>query len=434
MTSFFSNAQLDARYPFFSDSLDDYYYLNYGVSLCNPKDGNYEDALKFLQDVNLKKNSKNVIYLEYLISFQTEGRLTTFEKINNSQLNEKDKDFLKLWLFAVTHNDNDFTEELNKNQKKYYNDLEIKKIDIRKKLQDRHDLIYTNFDIKSICNDIDQVIANQKLSKDDELFFSALKLDFEYYLSADSKTVKTERDRILKEYSMIWKLNKSYFKDNYTKLNFKLKSNNRTHYFDLTNEDEPDNGILEDYLFIMYGNPIQDIAGSDNKKYIDFINTNPFYYGKDEGGFNLSEGKSNVSPKKIKSKESFVFFLNEIENIINRFPGAVGPKYTYIDALIVNKEYVYSKDIEIYQTKFLKRIIDIFILNPRADFDNHFDYFRDFLKEDITDTNSSDYYKLIFKQVKLNNEKEINNYIRDLEKKNSNNVNLKNIANEFHNL
>lgn len=429
------NAQLKVIFPLFSDSITDYYYLNYGISLCNPKDGNYEEATAYLQSSQVSKNAKNLIYLRNLISYQTEGKLSTFEKINSSQISNKEKDFLKLWLFAVTKNDNDYELELNKNQKKYPNDIELTKIEIRKKLQDRQDLIYTSIDFKEISINIDKLLVNKKNSKEDEIYLKALQLDCEYFAYEDSKSMKTERRRILAEYSNLWKQNKTFFMDQYSKINFKLKSDNSAHYFDLTNEDIPDDSIFDDYLLIHYGNPVQTIAGSDNLKYIAFIQTNPFYYGGEwNGGYNLEKTEWNLSPKKVKSYNDFLIYLDKIETTINKYPGAIGPKYIFLDALIENKEIIYDGKIEVYQTKFLKRLIDIFALDQRADFENHFDYFRDFLKEDIPSTKFNDYYKLIFKQVKQNNSLEINDYLIEVKNKFPNNENIKTIINEFHNL
>ncbi len=432
--SIYTNAQLNVRRPFFSDSSNENYFLNYGVSLCNPKDGSLKEAVTFLQNTNLKKRPKDVLYLQYLISFQTEGKIATFEKIDKSQISDKEKDILKLWLFSVTKNDNDFEVYLDKNQEKYPKDIELKKIEIRKHLQDRFDLIYTDTDFASTSKSIDSIIANNKLSKDDELLFGLLKLDCEYEACEDTKSMKLERDRIVNEYSKLWKNYKSYFNDKYAKINLKIKSDNSTHYFRLTNEASPNDEIFEDYLFIIYGNPIQDIVGSDNKKYMDFLQENPFYYGEWNGGLNLSTVDWNLSPKKVKNSNDFDLYLNQIEKMINKYPGALGPKYAYIDALIENKEFIYSQDTNIYLFKYLTNIIDIFALDQRADFENHFTYFRDILKEDIPSTKFNEYYKLIFKKVKNGNEKEINNYIINVERKFPNNANLKIISSEFHNL
>lgn len=428
------NAQLNVRFPFFSDTINDYYYLNYGISLCNPKDGNYEEAIKFLQNPNLKNNAKNLLYFQTLIDFQTKGKISAFEKIDNLQLEEKEKDFLKLWLFAVTKNENDFDIELEKNQKKYPNNIELEKIRIRKLLQDRNDLIYTNTNFEDISNDIDKILLSQQLSKNDEIFFKALKFDCEYYLFEDSQSMKIERTRIINEFSTLWKQNKTYFVNIYVKINFKLKSNDSKHYFELTDENEPNDEIFENYLFLIYGNPIQDIVGSDNKKYINFIQANPFYYGEWNGGFNIGELDWNKSPKKIENNNDFIVYLDKIENTINKFPGAIGPKYAYVDALIENKKIIYLLDENKYLTNFLKKIIDIFALNQQADFENQFTYFRDILKEEIPGTKFNEYYKLVFKQVKQNNESEINNYLIEVEEKFPNNKNIKKILTEFHNL
>lgn len=432
--SIFVNAQLNVRFPFFSDSINDNYFLNYGVSLCNPKDGSLGEAVKFLQNDNLKKNPKSLSYLQYLINFQTEGKISTFKNIEKSHLSEKEKDILKLWLFAVTKNDNDYDVKLVENQNKYPNDIELKKIEIKKQLQDRHDLIFTEIDFSDILQNINKIIVTTKLSKNDEILFNSLKLDCEYYGSAGTKSMKIIRDKVMNDYSNLWKDNKSYFNDKYAKINFKLKSNNSNHYFELTNENEPNDEIIEEYLFIIYGNPIEDIVGSDNKKYMTFLQNNPFYYGEWNGGYNLETLKWNPSPKKVKNYSDFILNLEQIENTIYKFPGSLGPKYAYIDALIQNKEIIYNQDINVYLTKFLIKIIDIFALDQRANFENHFTYFSDILKEDIPSTKFNEYYKLIFHSVKKLNETEINNYLINIEKKFPNNANLKAVINEFHNL
>ncbi|WP_144282046.1 hypothetical protein [Chryseobacterium echinoideorum] len=428
------NAQLNLRFPLFSDSINDNYFLNYGVSLCNPKDGSLEEALKFQQNDNLKNNPKNLNYLQYLINFQTEGKVATFENIEKSQLSEKERDVLKLWLFSVTKNDDDFDKKLYENQNKYPNDIELKKIEIRKQLQDRQDLIHTEIDFSNIIQNINKIIVNNKLSKNDEILFNLLKLDCEYYENTDTESMKTVRNKIMNEYSNFWKSYKSFFNDKYAKINFKLKSNNSAHYFELTNEDEPNDEIFEDYLFVMYGNPIQDIVGSDNKKYIAFLQTNPFYYGEWNEGLNLATVEKNPSPKKVKNYSDFILNLKKIENTINKFPGAVGPKYAYIDALIENKEIIYNQNPNVYLTKFLIKIIDIFSIDQRANLENHFTYFRDILKEDISSTKFNEYYKLIFQSVKKSNETEIDNYLINIEKKFPNNINLKAMIDKFHKL
>ena len=39
------NGQLTVTSPYFSDSSEDSYQLNYGISLCDPEKGNYEEAV-----------------------------------------------------------------------------------------------------------------------------------------------------------------------------------------------------------------------------------------------------------------------------------------------------------------------------------------------------------------------------------------------------
>ena len=428
---FYTKAQINIVSPFYSDSFESSYYLNYGISLCNSENGNYEKALQFLENKNLKKNLKNQYYLRYLIDYQTKVKKKTHQIIDLSQLNEKEKAILKLWLFAVTKNDDDYIIALKNIQNKYSNDIDVKKIDIRKVLQDRYELIFTDANFKSISDTIENILTKNHLSKEDKLYFKLLQLDCDEYFYRDKNKTELEREKILSKYSALWNENKPSFSDKYAKINFKIKSKNSNQYFQLTNENTPDDHIFDEYITFLYGQPIQDLAGNDNKKYIDYIKKNPFYYGESEGGFNLDTVDWNKSPKKVENKEQFREFIKNINHVITEFPRAKGPKMTYLDALITNKNYVYNNDSEIYQTQYLKNIIDIFALDQRADFENHFNYFRDILEKDSSEIKFNDYYKIFLKQVKNKNEQEILDYLNIVEKEFPNNKNIKLFLKEF---
>lgn len=429
--AFFAKAQLNVKFPFFSDSFESSYYLNYGISLCNSENGNYEKALQFLKHESLRKNPKNQYYLRCLIDYQTKGKSKTHEIIDFSKLNEKEKALLKLWLFAVTKNDDDYFVALKDIQNKYSADIDLKKLEIRKALQDRYELIFTDVDFKSLSDNIENIITKNHISKEDRLYFKLLQLDCNEYFYRDKNKTEIEREKILGEYSSLWNENKLFFSDQYSKINFKLKSKTSKQYFHLTNENPPDDHIFDEYITFVYGEPIQDLAGSENKKYIDYIKINPFYYGEKEGGLNLDTVDWNTSPKKVKDKEQFEAFLKNINQVITEFPGAKGPKMTYLDALITNKKYVYGKDSEMYHTQYLKNIIGVFALDQRADFENHFTYFRDILEKDSSEIKFDDYYKIFLKQVKNKNEQEIVDYLNIVEKEFPNNKNIKLFVKEF---
>ena len=425
------NAQLTITSPFFCDSYEDSYQLNYGISLCDPEKGNYEEASRFLKNADLNKKSKNQYYLQSLINFQTKGKKVTHQLIDSSELNQKEKQILKLWLFAVTNNDDDYAINLRDVLGKYSDDPDVKKIELKKILNDRSDLIFTVTDFDSLSNSIQKISQNPKLSKEDRLYFQLLKLDSDYYIYGNDRNLESLRKRIVLDYAELWKKNNLYFSKKYSRIIFKVKCENAEEYFKITDERQPGDEIFEDYLEIFFGQPTADLVGSDNRKYIAFIKKNPFYYGDHEAGFDLEKIEWNKSPKEVENKEQFQEFVQNINSLISEFPGALGPKMIYLDALIKNKKFVYNEDVELYQTAFLKRIIDVFALNQRADFTNHFDYFRDILKTDLPEIRYNEYYKVFFKQVKVKNEKEILDYLHLVIKEFPNNKNLKIIEEEF---
>ncbi|KQT17681.1 hypothetical protein ASG31_09840 [Chryseobacterium sp. Leaf404] len=417
--------------PFFCDSSEDSYQLNYGISLCDPEKGNYEEAIKFIKTEGLIRKTKNKFYLQSLINFQTKGKKITHEIIDASEYNQKEKEILKLWLFAVTNNDDDYTIVLKDVVGKYKDDFDVKKIELRKILNDRSELIFTVTDFDSLSNSIQKIVQNPKLSKEDKLYFQLLKLDSDYYVYGNEKNLESLRKKIILEYAGLWKKNSLYFSKKYSRLVFKVKCENEKEYFEITDEREPGDDIFDDYREIYFGQPVAGIAGSDNSKYVAFIKRNPLYFGTHEAGFDLTKIDWNKSPKEVETKEQFQEFIRNIDNLIAEFPGAMGPKMIYLDALIKNKKFVYDKDLDFYQTAFLKRIIDVFALNQRADFTNHFDYFRDILQTDLPKIRYREYYKVLFKQVKMKNEIEILDYLQLVRKDFPNNKNLKVIAEEF---
>ena len=425
------NGQLTVTSPYFSDSSEDSYQLNYGISLCDPEKGNYEEAIQFLTTEGISKRPKTQYYLQSLINFQTKGKKITHQIIDSSELNQKEKQLLKLWLFAVTNNDDDYKIILNEVLEKYKDDLDLKKIELRKILQDRSELIFRVTDFDSLSKSIQKIQNNRNLSKNDQLYFQLLKLDSDYYVYGNNKNLENLRKRIILDYAELWKKNKLYFSKKYSRLVFKVKCENSEEYFKITDELEPGDEIFEDFHEIYFGQPVASLVGSDNKKYSAFITKNPLYFGDHEAGFDLGKIDWNKSPKEVETKEQFQEFIQHIENLIAKFPGALGPKMTYLDALIKNKQFVYDNDSELYQTAFLKKIIDVFALNQRANFTNHFDYFRDILKTDSPEIKYNDYYKILFKQVKIKNEKEILYYLALVIKEFPHNKNLKIIEEEF---
>lgn len=426
------SAQLNVRFPFFSDSQESAHNINYGISLCDSKNGDYTEALKYLKEISVKDNLQNQTSLKYLIDFKTKGKKSTFASIDQSIKDSKVADLLKLWLFSVTGNIDDYTIAFEKIISKYPNDIQLKKIQIRKLLQERYDLIYTDTNFMELSNSIEQFMQENNLSDEDQLYFKLLKLDCLYYYY-DSPNIK-EREKLTREFSKIWKKNPNEFHEIYAKINMKLKSDKDNTYFEMTNEEEPRDEIFENYIYIMYGFPMEDVVKYNTSKYIDFIKKNPFYYGENEGGFSLSKGKNNESPKHANSMETFEKIVNALNNLKIKFPGAIGSRYNYLDALFQNKKLVYAEETEIYKLNYLKNLIDIFALDQTANFTNHFDSFEDILEQDPINVKYDESYKILLKEVKMNNEKEIMDYLNQTIIDFPNNENLKYFKSEFINI
>lgn len=424
------NAQLNITFPFFSDAYSSVYHVQFNTSLCDPKQGDYTKAVQYLKS-NTTVDKFQRQFVEYLIQYQTEGKLKTWEVIESSTLSNTEKDLLKLRILAATKNDNDYNSLYNKLSEKYPTNISLMKIDVRRKLQERHDLIYTTTDFQALSQKLEHFIIKTKLSPEDQLYFQLLQLDADYYAAENTGNMVVLRNQLLYKFVTLWKANPSAFNKEYTLVNVKVKSDNSNHFEKLTNTEDLGESIFEPYHFIYYGPNIDDY-GTTVEKYIPYIQKNPFYYRFEEGGYNLSEGKWNPSPKKVKSEDELKKVLSTIEQVIVKYPGALGPKMTYLDVLIKNKEFVYgSKNEQQYLKNYTKRLIDLFALDQRATFQNQFTIFRDILKEDRDNIKVKEYPKIFFNQLKPEDKDEIKEYLSKRKTEFPLNENLILFANEF---
>lgn len=203
----------------FVDCEENSYQEQWGITLSVPGDGNYNKAKDNLQSTYYNNHSKQRFFNESLLEYNTLGKNKAYQKISSSNFSIEEKDFLKLWLSYYTKNKDDYENYLLNFKTKYKNNLDFIKLELRYELVENPKILSRNSKkYLEITQQIDSILLT-KISNEDHLYFSLLKIDFTIF-EGDLKKNNEKKIEFFKE---IWKLSKD--KMNYKSVKRILKDN-----------------------------------------------------------------------------------------------------------------------------------------------------------------------------------------------------------------
>lgn len=199
---------LHAQFSFFNfnyaDCTENSFQEQLGINLSVPHEGSFKKVKDQLNSEYYKNHKIEAFYIESLLNYNTLGKIKTHQIISQSVLSSEDKDFLKVWLSYYSKNSDDYKKLSQDFKKKYKNNLNLSKLELRKNLVDIQKFFNSKREEREnglLCVDS---ILQTKLNTDDRLYFSLLKLDFQNF---DKDYVKND---VLKFYAFkkLWSQSK----------------------------------------------------------------------------------------------------------------------------------------------------------------------------------------------------------------------------------
>ncbi len=310
----FTNAQIFSQD--YADCQIDAYFEQLGINISSTENGNYLNAKLLLDQTYFNNNPKAKLFIECILDYNTKGKIYTYEKINNLQLSQEEKDFLKLWLSYYTNNTDDFEFLHNEFSITYPNNISLKKIEFRKEISTY--VLYNEEDRIKQKNLINEVLQTE-LPTSDRVYFLLLNIDF-YGIIKDDNFVEPDNNRF-KDFLKVW----NDYKDqiHYKGIdriieNCSENCENILNWVEINSSTKPEIfNDFRDYLKVYKDYPPKEIyINSDSL--LQYLEKNPLFL-EDQMNYKLNK----ESFTEINSNEKLNDLNTKIEKLISKYPGSI---------------------------------------------------------------------------------------------------------------